>query len=130
VTFVPRHRGYFADPATVTEVMAHYDPVRQEENSRLAPAGVTVTVGVMDNVGEISGVSVGRDGPMIGSVASSVGVAGGSVGLRMSDAVGSNSGVKVGRGAGVGAGRDGKATITRLNTMLPTMSRLTSHRIF
>jgi len=116
--------------------MANYDPVRQEDNSRPAPAGVMVTVGdriavgVMAKVGENPGVSVGKGGPMIGSVASGVGVDGGSFGRGVSGAVGSSTGVKVGSGAGVGAGRAGMATITRLNTMLAAMSRLTSHIIF
>jgi hypothetical protein len=80
------HAGYLAGPAAATHVMANYDSIRQEGNSRLAPAGVIVTVGdmvevgVMTKVGKISGASVGSSGPMIGSVASGVGVAGDSVG--------------------------------------------------
>jgi hypothetical protein len=134
--FVRSHAGYLTGPAAAADVLADYNPVHQEGNSRLAPAGVMMSVGEMETVGdmftvgEISGVSAGRAGPMIGSVASGVGVAGGSVGRGISDAVGSRAGVKVAGCAGSGAGREGRATSTRLNTMLATMSMLTSHRIF
>jgi hypothetical protein len=133
---VPGHAGNLAGPAAAADLLAHYDPVGQKGNSRPAPAGVMVTVGEMvtvgvtTEVGEIPGVSVGRAGPMIGSVASGVGVAGGSVGRGVSEAVGSSTGVKVGSGSGAGAGLEGRATITRLNTMLATMIKLMSHRTF
>jgi hypothetical protein len=125
------------------------NPLRYGELPRLSPqaarvdpgpaaAGVTVTVGVtgkvkvIERVGVMGGVSVGRPGPMTGSVASAVGrgtdvgVGGSAVGSGL----GEGRGAKVGQGVGVGAGRDGRATMMELITMLATMIRLRSHNIF
>ena len=114
--------------------------------------GVGVTVGEMVRVGVIvgtsgpaggsvaSGVSVGSSGPAGGSVASIVAegwgvsvapMVGNSRAVAVS--VGTAVGCRVQVGSGVGVGLklpDGMATITRLMTMLPTMTMLRSHRTF
>jgi len=101
-----------------------------------------VTVGSTGPAGGsvASGVSVGSTGPAGGSVASVVGeglgVSEGPMvgnGKSVAVSVGVEVGclVQVGRGVGVGLVLpDGKATITRLMIMLPTMTMLSSHRIF
>jgi hypothetical protein len=96
---------------------------------------VGVTVGVaVGNTGPISasvavglgeGVAVGNEGPTGGSVAANVGGGSGD-GLGEGVALGSGRGVQVGQGVGVGWTGSGRATMTRLITMLPTMSRLMS----
>jgi hypothetical protein len=89
-------------------------------NSRLLLAGVRLTVGVT------VGVSVGSMGPIGGSVAVAVGD---GVGDDACVEVGLGNGVYVGLGVGVGTGAEGKATMTRLITMLPTISKLMPHSI-
>lgn len=114
--------------------------------------GKAVVVGVTGAMG----VTVGSTGPAGGSVApgvsvGSTGPAGGSVASVVGEGLGVSEGpmvgngksvavsvgvevgclVQVGRGVGVGLVLpDGKATITRLMIMLPTMTMLSSHRIF
>lgn len=94
----------------------------------------TVSVGV--TVAVSAGVSVGNAGPIIGSVGSSsapdVGgkVGGGAVATDASVGDGQGLSSRVGSGVGSGPGPDGRATITRLNTMLAAMIKLMSHRTF
>ena len=75
----------------------------------------------MVSVAVMVGVAVGRSGPMTVAVGSSAG------------SVGGGGRVIVGKGMGLGVGAGarpvGRATMIRLTTMLPAMSKLITHRI-
>jgi hypothetical protein len=94
----------------------------------MVSTGVAVSVGVSLRGGVTVGVSVAGSGPSAGSVGSNVGDGGNSVGRGV--AVDGGRGVRVGQGVGVGLAGWGRATMIRLITILPTMIRLNTHRIF
>ena len=76
---------------------------------------------VSSTVEVIASVMVGRTGPTRGTVGSNVGLGGG---VRV------GKGVKVGKGIGACSVPEGSATMIRLRTMLPTIVRLRTHKIF
>ena len=80
---------------------------------------------VIVSVAVMVGVAVGSSGPMTVEVGSNAGSVGTSVGGGGRVIVGKGMGL----GVGAGARADGRATIIRLTTMLPAMSKLTIHRI-